>query len=1055
MTTITRNITTITALAALAAIASCVDHRPLRTEVFNENVYLPKDYLTRENPHKKGQSDHAWLYKMTVTKVSTPEVGFMPSGEYSQPRYVRFQFAQNKVQMVDDNEYAPMVEDKDGKKIPPHVVTPAILNAWPGTHVDIKYKDNMDGERTNVLEENREAPWKQRQYFKVDFEEAEVPDVNMFYWWNTDINLGQCVKLRSVSLVPDTFELEKDAEKGGDDYFSWTVAVTYEWAVNAQGGYCYSTITDAMDRTTFTFHVKYAFWRVPKSDYKAVEHKEKDPIRKQVGAWETGLAVGGLRLGVYYDPKTDLPGAKSYLVRFDPAKKHTFYFSPSWPERYKQHFKTTVKKQVDGIMQQAGAKMRIDFKDHDWECHDNDESTKCKPRKVGDPRYSMLHYHDAPMGGPIGMAEMVFDPRTGETLSATLNMYDWPDRLYANLLKDYIKGITKDTFDKNSPLKEPCKPGDTVKIDDTLLKSKYKSTSLYTKLVSYMNEEPGKWVPERSDDFRKYMAMLLPEIRFAHPGWNNYVSTSAGSMAARYHKMAQKEAQFRQLMNRVEGGESPFSGHVAHSPEGIKAGLATIKATKEGIRNHIQLRAYEKMLHGLHNVCGMHDGWQLGPAMVRAARVCKKNGKWETVDEWTQRVVDTYFKVFATHEFGHNLGLRHNFYGTVDKKHMNEGEFTSSIMDYPYTHAEAGSVPKFQPYDVMALKWIYGGDKYKPDPKENWLYCTDEHSAFSPFCTTWDVGTTPSEIIKNAIDSYEWNYKFRNFRAYRKFWSTWSYYARVFNDLYPMRRFLNLWGVDWYSSGIKNDLMLLGVKGDENFFTNITNEFNDELGRTMRMVVNFYKAILQQSAAERSYATKFDNFFGDVTQQGIIDDKYYAMFLFLGLWPIDDYDQNIYGYIAMHEYSLGNSMFYADAQDVADSMIGGQYDVYPWFKPLAVLLFAQDTANVNFSDKGKQKWIEMRKFERLQDMIDFFGFDPRTEALKKGNDYQTFKDSKGEEWIYYYMVDRNLHLAAAKFRNPTAYKILWDQNESINVNKSGSLTDYTIKYYLDYYDHFN
>jgi hypothetical protein len=191
-----------------------------------------------------------------------------------------------------------------------------------------------------------------------------------------------------------------------------------------------------------------------------------------------------------------------------------------------------------------------------------------------------------------------------------------------------------------------------------------------------------------------------------------------------------------------------------------------------------------------------------------------------------------------------------------------------------------------------------------------------------------------------------------------------------------------------------------------------------------------------------------------VTQQGIILDKYYAMLLFLGLWPVDDYDQNIYSYLAYHEVGYGNSLFYSDAQDVTDSMIGGQYDVYPWFKPLAVLVFAQDTHDVMFGDKGKQKWIQMRRFDRLQDLVDFFGFDPRAEALKADNPHQTFVDGQGNTWIYYYMVDRNKHLAASKNENPTAFKILWDQNENINLSKYDD-DDYEIKYYLDFYEYFN
>jgi len=50
---------------------------------------------------------------------------------------------------------------------------------------------------------------------------------------------------------------------------------------------------------------------------------------------------------------------------------------------------------------------------------------------------------------------------------------------------------------------------------------------------------------------------------------------------------------------------------------------------------------------------------------------------------------------------------------------------------------------------------------------------------------------------------------------------------------------------------------------------------------------------------------------------------------------------------------------------------------------------------------------------------------------------------------------RNQHVVANKNLNPTAFKILWDQNERMNINKSGTTDDYEIKYYLDFYEYFN
>ena len=54
----------------------------------------------------------------------------------------------------------------------------------------------------------------------------------------------------------------------------------------------------------------------------------------------------------------------------------------------------------------------------------------------------------------------------------------------------------------------------------------------------------------------------------------------------------------------------------------------------------------------------------------------------------------------------------------------------------------------------------------------------------------------------------------------------------------------------------------------------------------------FHEAIIQQSSGQRPYVTVYDNYFGDVTQQGITLDKLDALQSWLALWPVDNYDQN-------------------------------------------------------------------------------------------------------------------------------------------------------------------
>src|SRR5205085_9520448 len=93
----------------------------------------------------------------------------------------------------------------------------------------------------------------------------------------------------------------------------------------------------------------------------------------------------------------------------------------------------------------------------------------------------------------------------------------------------------------------------------------------------------------------------------------------------------------------------------------------------------------------------------------------------------------------------------------------------------------------------------------------------------------------------------------------------------------------------------------------------------------------------------------------------------------VGLWPTDNYDPNQAGYYISSYAELGDSSYRYVAEDAVTSMIGGQYDVYPYFVPLAVAQFAQDTHAPEFAGRVEARdWIGGHVFYRLQDFLDFF-----------------------------------------------------------------------------------
>ncbi len=1032
--------------AALAAVASgCVDNRPVRNGLDSESQYIVKDDLTEPNPKLEGtpaEGDDAWLYRINVVGASDPNtMDTFPGGE-SSTRLVRFRFREDALQVVDALKL--QADDPEDPNDDDTYRVDRVLLEFPGQHVDVKLRESLDGERTNFLEENTERPWDVRQQFKVDWEQATLDPEDAIGTINGYF-VKQCGRTVSRRLVPDSFEWDRD-----DQYLTFEIEVNY--AFDVERYICYSWIflaqhtfdQNVIDTSTIVY--KFNFYRRGYSDYEPEFIEEKAAVNKKYGAFQ--------QLNLYTDAHTGLLGGKQLLKRWNPNRTEpiVYYFAEGYPEKYKAMFigEGGIQDQTNKVFEDAGASLRVEFKDHDF------DGTE---RKLGDIRYSFVAwFQNQNANGPLGYGPSTSDPRTGEVFSANVNAYNYAYDLFRYYTEEYLQDAGGADI-----LSDSCEPGTTAAPADATQRL---DSALFNEMRFVMDlpadrntGTPADFVPTpQADTFDADFHRILPEIRYGYPGWNAYTFQTLGQAPMdHWGQMVADEAEFQRLMFDISTGFDPFEGVPLHTREGIEAQNAFNVQMRHYRRNHERYTAERALIRGMRNIYDMGEGDFLA-SLSRAARRCKDDGTWESNEEFTDRFIEGIIYNLMLHEFGHTIGLRHNFYGSMDKKHKREGEVTASVMDYVSLQAESGSKHQWGLYDEWALKWIYGTESVREEAmQQDPLYCTDEHRILSSLCRAYDYGETPAEIVLNAIDDYDWNYTFRNRRAFRRFWSVGSYASRVYSSIFDIQRMWYLAIFDWGGGGVQESLKRLDQTEGKPVLTQAeyderSVDFYNDLVAANGMMIAFYDAVINQSASFRNYQTEFDPFYSDIRRVGIINDKLFATYAYMDLQDVY-YSPNVATYVSMFDAPFGTENL-ALAQRVMDNMLGSNYDTFPWFRYLALNIFGYVTNTNLVGGTELKERIAIWRFNNWADLTERFPAEAVEAATRADNPQQVFTID-GEEYVYTYVADRSWHLVAGRSRSPVSYQYMRDYNESLNGGASASLDNYGLKILLAYHEYYN
>jgi hypothetical protein len=716
--------------------------------------------------------------------------------------------------------------------------------------------------------------------------------------------------------------------------------------------------------------------------------------------------------------------------------------------------------QTNDVLQKAGASARLSVLDHDDAAAYKDG--KGPAREYGDIRYNFIRWEsDLDTDSPfMGVTQFQPDLRTGEIISASINIADGPlkDFLAQRTAAYLAKVIGSDPF--TDPPADPANPGKTLGsckvgqsvpvLPSSVAANVYSQSTLFQKMAQYLPPPPnGAKQPGPSDyvfnhsgddgaTFQKAYLKLIPYITYADPMMNQFVTPadlSAPQGMSALRSTLSRETAFQKALSEIDRGKGLADLQIANSRADMQAAYEAVDNFRQLWQSHRDYEAVWQLPHS--TMRGDSPSIISFPFTVsRSSRQCVDNGKgphWATKDEWVDALVQSYYEGLVWHEFGHVMGLEHNFMGSVDKANWptykaadgstQYGKLTSSIMEYSVANDDVnwnnglGSTG-WLPYDTGAIAWIYGnnlapndvGPKPVPqgasangisgqvsatvpwnDPigfngnvETEFLFCSHQHIHYTPLCRMFDVGSTPSEITAAEIEMYDWNYQWRNFRNYYKVWDDSQYASQVANIVGETRRFLAMWAWDWNASELTDKLIRVGITppaGAVNsglFYAQLVNHFEADVGVAEELIAAFHEAIIQQGTGQRPFLTTHDPAFGDVTQQGISSDKALAFTNWLGLWPYDNYDPSqAAGYLGSAMVMGPGQTHPAQAWSTVGSMLGekGPWDAYPSFFPEAVALFAHDTQSPTFTGLGyaqMREWIGGHAFTRVQDVLSYF-----------------------------------------------------------------------------------
>ena len=893
-------------LSLMGGCAKNRDREPVRRGR-KENVLTKASFLSSNKASEKSSNGingrQVWWGKLTVVNISdSPSAAFLPVGFQGNLQLGYFDFTENQLQFRSLKGLEDGVETGSIKN-------PVLMN-WNIHHLDYAL-DEVDGQTTNREIESDFKVWDEKRFFRIDWNQQQdiANSVQMFP--ATARTFFGCWKPVNIRQVPGSMNIEEEA-------INFNVEVVYQANLATCGARPVQWVEGDLG---FTATFKYSFRRrnpTPGFTPKFYSN-EQDPNRYKYGHFQSVRRVK--------HPQDGRPH-NVFMENRWPEKTHHFYYVKGFPEKYKwlwDHNKPeSVLGQTNALLKAAGSKLRFEIHDYN---HQGLE------REFGDLRYSFVNFMEqlAPGGSVLGYGPSDADPLTGEIIAA--NTMVWTSSL------DRMMRMLKDLERWNqgeSPL--------VTKMNE-FLKSVNRDETVDSLVRGWdHNQGVGQLFQAVAHKNRYGFLFFNPytSLRGHHPLIANYVDyygdqASLSTLSKPGEGQELKPDYFSQALMASPGlpqadfpvkaidpmkpfdwkGLEPSGPYFSEIQNLLKTAQLIPQDHGHGFENQSMYQAYFKeqsqwIEANQQGHCMMDGNMMMGGFSGRLKDMNSDLNDPQVIED----ILNTILYRVSMHEFGHNLNLRHNFYGSVDQSNFDlgkeesianfegsnglkrftinaQGEYiltsgervqnTSSQMDYLSLADELNTPWAWESYDVAAILDAYAPNGFD-DKGRLYLFCTDEHTPFSPICKGFDVGTTPSEILMSQIRSYDEWYRIRNHRYGRAYWNTRSYASGMIGRMMGFKQFLPFW-----RTGLSLDILLekmeeLGVE-DLNVKKEQVQALDQEMVNVTKLSLAFFSSVIQPLPNRETYPV-FDETTGALKIQGTIIDKIFASLFLVGDSPL-------------------------------------------------------------------------------------------------------------------------------------------------------------------------